>query len=373
MTPSDTISEMLRDNFRYYTDQAKNFNSILRDIVLKPFNEHYQKDTKNIYATDGSYVVYGKIPILGIYFTSVIAVGVEQQYIHNENPKLREYKSSNYDKMRIDPIFTFREDIIKGMDSLKGKNIKWIIEMVMNRMEKKLLYNHAKFSENHLIMVDGSLIQQGKLLDPPEKAKLLIGESNYNFIKENATVQELTEICNKKHILTGVSKDSNVSFYLRNEKTGFTYEYMLERARIAQELPNKCYYYEIPEFVVEELKKTLNADPSLPIGICYARLHPMALKWHRIDYIKDSNFDLEKDILPTIAAYSQVYTAYGSPWTPQVCHKIAKRIRDESPIKQEIIQKKLVENGYSINDLIETDVNGDSMIETFHDYTDKVI
>ena len=135
-------------------------------------------------------------------------------------------------------------------------------------------------------------------------------------LKLKLTIKNIITSCNNnKNFLIGVSKDSNVKYM------GITYEQFVTQAAFIQQKKGLLYYS--PNINLPEI-----------LSVVYARLHKKARKWHRIDYIKQDDDNLIKDILEDIAKYSQYNVIYGTPITPQICHKLAVKISQHKPKKK---------------------------------------
>jgi len=109
------------------------------------------------------------------------------------------------------------------------------------------------------------------------------------------------------------------------------------------------------------------------IGACFARLHPNAQKWFRVDFQSTEMMDLP-EILRTIACYSQVNTMPGTPFPLMInAHEIAVKIRQLRPAIEPLVMKCLKDegfpDGYTLRGL--TDVNGKLISGSHHDYLDN--
>jgi len=206
----DDMYESLRKHLGIYKKKVNDFKDQIKKINIKKFDCNYQDQDRPIFATDGSYLTYYKIPSINLFFSSVNAIGIGQKYNHHTNPSLRSYDNIKREEKQINMILNMRSDLTEEIPVLKRGQIKWAMEHFMGRLEKQILYQHAKENTNHLIMVDGSLIQQGKQIDPPEKIKPIIGDKIYKEIQREGTIKELVNVCKNRNILSGVSKDSSM-------------------------------------------------------------------------------------------------------------------------------------------------------------------
>ena len=229
-----------------------------------------------------------------IYFGIVQASIIETKYDNMiEKKYVNQYATNMFDVL-INLEKTFR----LGVDTMLNK--------LMNRYELFYLCKYAKEHTNRIIMLDGSLyhgsLTQAESDQDQEdreefktlmKSVTIISKDDLQLTNLNMSLQDLVQICqDQHHILVGVTKES----FLLDEQLHFPYELAIRQASKLQHLsPDQLWYLPIHNVILPNKK---------PIHILFAKLHPRAIKWHRIDWI-DTGFDLEKEILPVLSQFAQ--------------------------------------------------------------------
>jgi hypothetical protein len=180
--------------------------------------------------------------------------------------------------------------------------------------------------------------------------------------KENAARREtwnkivhIIEACEANgNVLVGLSKDSS----LKTINNLIIDEKVLEQYSM-KKLDFTGYYL-------------LEEGQSTGTGACFARLHPKALKWLRVDFMYTPQMSIE-EILETVACYSQVNDLPGTPFPPLTAHDVAVKIRQYKDLFEQQFMTMLGKEGMSSSNIISglTDVNGKLVSGTFHDHLDN--
>lgn len=362
------IQSNLSELYDAYIKQKNEIKEKLLKISLHEFFPNYSQTFHKVYSTDGSFISLWKSPLNNIYIGAVRIGYIEQTYIPKEK-KYKEICNAKNDYLYLN-FENFINDKYNTYES--SLSVKDVLKFVMESREKQMLYTFASQSENEIIMVDGSLIEPYQMIRKENillQLKKILGDKVYADIISHSTIKDLIDICNKNnHILVGVVKDSKKILF----ENIMRYEKIFKDVIKMQHLnPNKLYYFNIPKSIFKSLQTPILEES--PFESIFAKLHANALKWHRIDYLKNSH-DLETDILPSLANYSLYNRYLGTPRAPQVCDSIAVEVRQR---KEKILQELymiLQELGFSKNEIFygETDVDGESFIQekNGHDYYD---
>lgn len=371
-TMYDGIDEYIKKRIRkymgMYNDIKRRYADAVESLDIIPFEVNYSEAAPDAYSSDGSYTSYQRILPIGVNIVMIRGAGVELEYIPNTDVNMIEYREK--DVRLFDSPF-----IVDNRMRAHRTPTKTIMEIIMGRIEKRLLYDYARTHKGKLIMVDGALIQP----DISEKTwtreiwdilkKELESDENLRHIINNADMDSLIKMCKKNgHILVGVSKDSRLA--LAGQLPPISYEKAMEEKRLISNLGNRCFYYKLNDEQKKIATSTFNVPYKDEVGIVYARLHANAFKWHRVDYLISDNYDVEY-ILSQVAKYSACSTLLGTPIPQENCHNYAVRLEDEKVYVQNMIKELLHEMGFSYEDIEDTDIFGEVVnIKEGHETSD---
>jgi len=181
------------------------------------------------------------------------------------------------------------------------------------------------------------------------------------FPKQFEFMGRLVKVCEKRgHLLVGVSKDSQ----LHSFGHPLTDEDLM--ARVQSRLPRGAIAYARAPKASEAVKQGL-----LYGDIYYARLHPQARKWFRVDL---GTFRDRPDFaFGQLAPYAKSLVSIGYPWPLMEAHRMAVTVRQLRPMYQESVIKAGLRMGLDVRTLLDglTGVEGRKR-SAFHEYLDKV-
>lgn len=351
----ENLEDDISKHITKYIEKTKKLKNSLSEIKINEFKTDYSQCNKNLYAVDGSFRSYYKIPESEVYFCGIRIGFIKQSYVNLPNNLYNEDCGAENDFVVLN-IEDYKDDAKEILEP------RTLLSYIMNRREKQKLCEIASKTTDSIIMVDGSLVESYNNPKLENSYKNIIGSKYFDKIHAQSKIEDLKLICEKNnHILVGVTKDSKLKY-----KNLIKYETILEKAISIQKIPeDKTYYMNIEKEDLEKYSK----DSGFNIVI--AKLHSKAIKCHRIDYLK--NRDLEKEILPSIAIYSQFNQYLGTPRATQVCDRIAVEIRQRSKQTLREIRKILMKNGLSYKEVMfgETDTNGNLIyLRKEHDILD---
>jgi hypothetical protein len=298
--------------------------------------------TMNVVSLDGSYTTLWQSPLYPIYLVAVRVAIVKRRYDHSAI-KIGVIADEFVDKvMPINPDEITREttDAIEILDTtgdFEDKDIESIVQHEAVRAEEEVCKEVAENCHDVMILYDGSIAPSTK------------NRRRIEFIRG------VLDACDRNNnILVGISKDSKLK-KINN---------IIEDERLLA-----GYAAENPGFTGF---KIIDEGATTRVGTCFARLHPSAMKWFRVDYQYTDRMDV-REILRTIACYSQVNTMPGTPFPPLVAHEIAVKIRQLKSSIEERVMRMLRDEGFSGEFIIRgrTDVNGKLESGTHHDYLDN--
>jgi len=330
-----------------YRDIERDMELARESIRESPFDTRSR--VRNVIVVDGSSSVLWKpemYPVaLIITRVSVIERGydpinIKIQIVGNDMPEdlfhVIDEAGSYYDESTGE-IFETRESTGVSATPISDK-----ANQLMEEHEMVALENIAMTREGVLIVKDGPLSIPDAHRMPRIKRLVATAEDHGNVIVG------ITKDSNKKWI-TGKIKDEIVLG--RVSRPGLT-GYCLPESKPGQ-----------PSFEGNNENK---------IGTCYARLHPTAMKWYRIDFQYTAIMDLP-EILRTIACYSQVNTMPGAFFPELAAHEIAVKVRQLKPVIDEQVIRYLKDEGFDGMDILQgmTDVSGKPSGGTHHDYLDN--
>jgi len=332
---------------QYYTNFDVKVRSSIDILNLRavPVSIDYNAPAREVISIDGSYSVLWRSPRYPIWVAAARTAMIHRRY-DNENIKIREVANKYRDVLEV--INTHEKTILSG-DSMEviDKDISDvdIQNFIHARSIKCDLETTLDIAQNHkniAIFHDGSFAMINSKENSPRREvwnaiKLII-----DACKENGNV------------FIGLSKDSG----LRTINNITNDESLLEY--YSRQHPNFTGYYLIDE------------GQTTGAGSCFARLHPRALKWMRLDFMYTPIMCID-EIIQLVACYSQVNDLPGTPFPPLTAHEVAVKVRQYKEIAEQQFMKILQKEGLTSNDIIAglTDVNGNLLTGTFHQHLDK--
>ena len=181
------------------------------------------------------------------------------------------------------------------------------------------------------------------------------------FPKQFTFMERLAAVCQKRgHLLVGISKDSQ----LHSFGHVLTDEDLM--ARCQDRLPRGALAYARAPKASEATKEGL-----LYGDIYYARLHPQARKWFRVDvgtFRDDPDF-----VFGHLAPYARSLLSVGYPLPLIEAHRMAVTVRQLKPVYEEAVIKSALRMGLDVRTILKglTGVEGRKR-SAFHEYLDKV-
>jgi len=295
-------------------------------------------ETPDLVAVDGS---YSFLLNLSSWWLAVLTVGSIRYGLDGGYAKRAQHLDH-----RIVAVST-REDFVRTQSNEHQK----IFEMTQGRTaqhnemvnefrhweEMKLTLQAAKDHTGLIVAIDGGLS---------------------SFPKENDLMAEIVQTCEKNdHLLVGVSKDSDLHAYgspVRDE----------DLLRRRQHETDGCAYVRPPD-LAERQKGLLHGD------VYYARLHPNASKWFRVD-VGTQREDPARAIA-RVAAYCRARHSLGYPLPLMEAHRMAVTVRHFQPLYEQMLLHTARDLGMDLREV----VNGLTRVEgkrksAFHEYLDRL-
>ncbi|MCI4371037.1 MAG: DNA double-strand break repair nuclease NurA [Thermoplasmata archaeon] len=207
-------------------------------------------------------------------------------------------------------------------------------------VEGQLAINFADEADGAIVAIDGTLSE---------------------FPKQFTFMERLVALCEKRgHVLVGISKDSQLHSFghvLTDEDLMLRTQGRLPRDALA--------YARAPEASEAAKAGLLYGD------IYYARLHPQARKWFRVDvgtFRDDPDF-----VFGQLAPYAKSLLSVGYPLPLIEAHRMAVTVRQLRPMYEETVLKAAVRMGLDVRTVLDglTSVEGRRR-SAFHEYLDRV-
>jgi hypothetical protein len=296
----------------------------------------------DLIAIDGS---YSFILNLSSMWLAVIRVGA-LHYRFSED-KGYELIDSKVDEKPV--IVSTKKEIMSRMGTLEEKLFtatryaseqhREMVNQLRRLMEEEMAYELAKTNENVIIAMDGTLT--------PLKATMVLKKAMDECEKNN-------------NILVGVSKDS----YTHSFKSYKTDEEVLSKMDF-----QKMGYTPMP-MSKSERKDSLLYDRMLG-EVYYAKLHPDAKKWFRIDI---GTFKKEPErVFSHLAHYSKSTLCPGYIYPLLETHRYVVTVRHFHNLYEDMILSMAQNYDISIQETINalTHVEG-ARRGAFHEYLDQV-
>jgi len=335
-----------------YVDDMKRELELLvqhhRDVPLPPedvpeFRTFRGADaSRDMIAVDGS---YSFLLNLSSWWLALISVGLLRYRFDGRAFKRNDWRLVQ----RMVGVSTF-EDFVAKQDDLHRSLFDFtkdaqeqprdMVNEYRRLIEGQLAINFADEVEGAIVAMDGTLSE---------------------FPKQFAFMERLVALCEKRgHVLVGISKDSQ----LHSFGHVLTDEDLM--ARCQPRLPHDALAYaRAPKASEAEKEGLLYGD------IYYARLHPQARKWFRVDvgtFRDDPDF-----VFGQLAPYSKSLLSVGYPLPLIEAHRMAVTVRHLRPVYQEAVLKAALRMGLDVRTILDglTEVEGRRR-SAFHEYLDKV-
>ena len=222
------------------------------------------------------------------------------------------------------------------------RNPQYFASNIMTYLEDLTLESLSSTKKNSILLKDGALLS----------FKALEREPIYKNILINCRMNE-----NK---LAGISKSNSTHTF----QSPLTDNYYLKR-----------YYdkkYTKPTYILVP-NTLLGPQTRFDVwgDVHFAKLHRDALKWFRIDIIKD--VVNKKEFFSALAAYSMVHHIPGYPIGLLEAHKLAKSVRDFKNSYELELYDELSQLGFQPNEILEGAVDLDGrQLGSFHEIIDQI-
>ena len=335
----------------YIDDMRKELELLVRhhkDVPLPPgdapeFHVFRPADPpRDMIAIDGS---YSFLMNLSSWWLALVSVGL-LRYAFDGGFRRRDWRLVQ----RMVGVSTF-EEFVKEQDDLHRSLFEFtkarredqprdMVNEYRRLIEGQTAINFADDVEDAIVAVDGTLSE---------------------FPKQFAVMERLVQVCEKRgHLLVGISKDSQ----LHSFGNVLTDEELM--ARTQSRLPRTALAYARAPRVSEAAQEGL-----LHGDIYYARLHPQARKWFRVDL---GTFRDRPDFaFGQLAPYARSLVSVGYPWPLIEAHRMAVTVRQLRPMHQETVMKMGLRMGLDVRTILDglTEVEGRKR-SAFHEYLDKV-
>ncbi len=319
-----------------------------RDLPIPPealpgFHVFRPRDpVRDMVAVDGSYTF---LLNLSSWWLALLSVGLLRYGFDGRRFRKQDWRLSQ----RMIGISTFQE-FVEKQDELHRSLFEFtrgredqardMVNEYRRWLEGQLAINFADEFEDAIIAVDGTLSE---------------------FPKQFTFLGRLVDLCRKRgHLLVGVSKDSQLHTFGQV----LTDEDFLAKAQAA--LPHgTTAYVRAPKESEAKREGLLHGD------IYYARLHPQARKWFRVDV---GTFRDEPDFaFGQLAPYAKSLVSVGYPWPLIEAHRMAVTVRQLKPVYQETVMRAGLKMGLDVRTILDglTEFEGRKR-SAFHEYLDRV-
>lgn len=299
-------------------------------------------EVKDLIAIDGS---YSFILNLSSMWLAIVRVGA----LHYRFSEEKGYQLIDH-KVRESPVLvSTKKEIMEKMGEMHGKlyevtryaseQQREMVNQFRRVMEQKMALELAKEKKHVIIAMDGTLT--------PLKGTELLEKA-------------LKECENNDNILIGVSKDS------------FTHAFKSHRTD--EELLSKMNFEGtgfVPLPPISHQRKDSLLYEKMLGDVYYAKLHPEAIKWFRVD-IGNGKEEPEK-IFCQLAHYSKSRLCLGYLYPLLEAHRFVVTVRQLHSIYEDIILHLAKDFDIPLEDAINalTHIEGNRR-GAFHEYLDKV-
>ncbi len=298
---------------------------------------------RDMIAIDGS---YSFLLNLSSWWLALLSVGLLRYAFDGARFRKKDWRLTQ----RMIGISTFEEFVAKQDDlhrslfdftrGAKENQPRDMVNEYRRWLEGQLAINFADDVEDAVVAVDGTLSE---------------------FPKQFTFMGRLVDVCRARgHVLVGISKDSQLHTFghvLTDE------DFLLRcQARVPE---GGVAYVRAPKESEAAREGLLHGD------IYYARLHPQARKWFRVDvgtFRDDPDF-----VFGQLAPYARSLVSVGYPWPLIEAHRMAVTVRQLKPLYQEAVLKMAIRMGIDVRAVLDglTEIEGRKR-SAFHEYLDKV-
>ena len=320
-----------------------------RDVPLPPGDVpefhvfHASDDARDMIAVDGS---YSFLLNLSSWWLALITVGLLRYTFDGEAFRRADWRLVQ----RMVGVSTF-EDFVSKQDDLHRALFEFTQEAGENQ-PRDMVNEYRRLIEGQVAI---------NFVDETEGAIVAVDGTLSEFPKQFTFMERLVALCEKRgHVLVGISKDSQ----LHSFGHVLTDEDLM--ARCQSRLPAGSLAY------ARAPKASEAAKAGLLYGdIYYARLHPQARKWFRVDlgtFRDDPNFAFGQ-----LAPYARSLLSVGYPLPLIEAHRMAVTVRHLRPVYQETVIKAALGMGLDVRTILDglTQVEGRKR-SAFHEYLDRV-
>ena len=192
-----------------YDETKKMLRSELLDAVITPYTITYTENDRKMFASDGSYITYWKVPAAELYL-GAIRIGYAEQLYH-PTPKPSYETTLKGRANYFVPINLTLKKVESGVERL---TVQDVLEIVMGALERKMLCDYAKEHRHQIVVVDGALQHQRVTSRvPTERYVEIIGEEMFKIFSACPTIDDIAKVCTENdHIFVGLSKDSSIRY-----------------------------------------------------------------------------------------------------------------------------------------------------------------
>jgi len=298
---------------------------------------------RDMVAIDGS---YSFLLNLSSWWLALLSVGLLRYAFDGARFRKKDWRLTQ----RMIGISTFEEFVAKQDDlhrslfdftrGAKENQPRDMVNEYRRWLEGQLAINFADDVEDAVVAVDGTLSE---------------------FPKQFTFMGRLVDVCRRRgHVLVGISKDSQLHTFghvLTDEDFLLRCQGRLPKGGVA--------YVRAPKESEAAREGLLHGD------IYYARLHPQARKWFRVDvgtFRDDPDF-----VFGQLAPYARSLVSVGYPWPLIEAHRMAVTVRQLKPLYQEAVLKMAIRMGMDVRAVLDglTEIEGRKR-SAFHEYLDKV-
>lgn len=333
------FADALEDIKKYGQLAHEKDQTTLKDVAMEEFK--LAEETMDLVAIDGSHSFI--LDLAGIKLAVIRVCALEYKFVVGTKIGFKLKKSSIVER----PIVvSSHEEFVEGQSELyknvfeharrsKLNTYSYIANELRRFEEYKLLNQVSGNTSGELLALDGALT-----IPPP-------------FLSEFSDMMEDTiEKCkDHENILLGVSKDSETHAF----GSPSTDEELLFKVK------KQGHLY---------VKVNLEGDYIRYGDVYFAKLHPMAMKWFRIDIETKEHPDR---VFPILAHYARSELCPGYIYPLLEAHRVAVMVRRLHDIYEKNIIALAPKYGISLGDILRgrTDIEGSKM-RMFHEFLDRV-
>ncbi|MDD2665701.1 MAG: DNA double-strand break repair nuclease NurA [Methanocellales archaeon] len=333
------FADALEDIKRYSHLAHEKDQTTLKDVAIEEFK--LADETRDLVAIDGSHSFI--LDLAGIKLAVIRVCALEYTFVVGTKTG---FKLKNSSIVERPIVISAHEEFVEGQSELyksifeharrsKLNTYSYMANELRRFEEYKLLNQVSGNTSGELLALDGALT-----IPPP-------------FLSEFSDMMEDTIQRCKDHenVLIGVSKDSETHAFgspstdeellLKVEKQGYLY-----------------------------VKANLEGTYIRYGDVYFARLHPMAMKWFRIDI---ETKERPERVFPLLAHYARSELCPGYIYPLLEAHRLAVMVRRLHDIYEKSIIALAPKYGISLGEILRgrTDIEGSKM-RMFHEFLDRV-